>query len=94
MFYICHEIDTTKNIITNINPFMKKNTTLKAVLALAVTMTMASADAAVFERDFSTSGSDITDVDIFVAALDDHLNEHGYIVPGLGDAGDRIFGTL
>ena len=33
------------------------------------------------------------DVDIYVAALDDHLNEHGYIVPGLGDAGDRIFGT-
>ena len=33
------------------------------------------------------------DVDIFAAALDDHLNEHGYIVPGLGDAGDRIFGT-
>lgn len=33
------------------------------------------------------------DVDIYVAALDDHLNENGYIVPGLGDAGDRIFGT-
>ena len=33
------------------------------------------------------------DVDIFAAALDDHLNDHGYIVPGLGDAGDRIFGT-
>ena len=33
------------------------------------------------------------DVQIFAAALDDHLNEHGYIVPGLGDAGDRIFGT-
>jgi uracil phosphoribosyltransferase len=33
------------------------------------------------------------DVDIYVAAKDDHLNEHGYIVPGLGDAGDRIFGT-
>jgi len=33
------------------------------------------------------------DVDIFVAAMDEHLNEHGYIVPGLGDAGDRIFGT-
>ncbi len=33
------------------------------------------------------------DVDIFVAAKDDHLNDHGYIVPGLGDAGDRIFGT-
>ena len=33
------------------------------------------------------------DVDIFVGALDDHLNDHGYIIPGLGDAGDRIFGT-
>ncbi len=33
------------------------------------------------------------DVPIFVAALDEKLNEHGYIVPGLGDAGDRIFGT-
>lgn len=33
------------------------------------------------------------DVDIFTAALDDHLNDHGYIVPGLGDAGDRLFGT-
>ncbi len=33
------------------------------------------------------------DVDIICAALDDHLNEHKYIVPGLGDAGDRIFGT-
>jgi len=33
------------------------------------------------------------DVDIFVAAIDDHLDEHAYIVPGLGDAGDRIFGT-
>lgn len=33
------------------------------------------------------------DVDVIVGALDDHLNEHGYIVPGLGDAGDRIFGT-
>lgn len=33
------------------------------------------------------------DVDIFVAAIDDHLNSHGYIIPGLGDAGDRLFGT-
>lgn len=36
---------------------------------------------------------DHPDVDIYVAALDSHLNDHGYIVPGLGDAGDRIFGT-
>ncbi|ANJ69516.1 uracil phosphoribosyltransferase [Latilactobacillus curvatus] len=33
------------------------------------------------------------DVDIYAAGLDDHLNEDGYIVPGLGDAGDRLFGT-
>ena len=33
------------------------------------------------------------DVDIYVAAVDDHLNQNAYIVPGLGDAGDRIFGT-
>jgi uracil phosphoribosyltransferase len=33
------------------------------------------------------------DVDIYTANLDERLNEHGYIVPGLGDAGDRLFGT-
>jgi uracil phosphoribosyltransferase len=33
------------------------------------------------------------DVDIYIAALDENLNDHGYIVPGLGDAGDRLFGT-
>ena len=37
--------------------------------------------------------NDHPDVDIYVATLDSHLNDHGYIVPGLGDAGDRIFGT-
>ena len=33
------------------------------------------------------------DVDLYIGAVDDHLNDHGYIVPGLGDAGDRSFGT-
>ena len=33
------------------------------------------------------------DVPIFTAAIDDHLNDHGYILPGLGDAGDRLYGT-
>jgi len=33
------------------------------------------------------------DVDIYTASIDDHLNENGYIIPGLGDAGDKIFGT-
>lgn len=36
---------------------------------------------------------DHPDVDIYIGAMDQGLNEHGYIVPGLGDAGDRIFGT-
>ena len=36
---------------------------------------------------------DHPDVEFYVAALDERLNDHGYIVPGLGDAGDRIFGT-
>ena len=33
------------------------------------------------------------DVDIYTAAIDERLNEQGYIIPGLGDAGDKIFGT-
>jgi uracil phosphoribosyltransferase len=41
---------------------------------------------AVIERDHP-------DIDLYVAALDEKLNDHGYIVPGLGDAGDRLFGT-
>ena len=41
----------------------------------------------------ATVTKDHPDVEIFVAAVDEKLNDHGYIVPGLGDAGDRIFGT-
>ncbi|MBC7461435.1 MAG: uracil phosphoribosyltransferase, partial [Thermoleophilia bacterium] len=37
--------------------------------------------------------ADHPDVDIYVAGIDEKLNEQGYIVPGLGDAGDRLFGT-
>lgn len=37
---------------------------------------------------------DHPDVELYVAAIDEKLDDHGYIVPGLGDAGDRIFGTL
>jgi uracil phosphoribosyltransferase len=37
---------------------------------------------------------DYPDIPVYTAALDSHLNEHAYIVPGLGDAGDRTFGTL
>ena len=37
--------------------------------------------------------ADHPDVDIYVAGMDEKLNDHGYIIPGLGDAGDRLFGT-
>jgi uracil phosphoribosyltransferase len=37
--------------------------------------------------------SEHPDVPVYTAAVDSHLNSHGYIVPGLGDAGDRMFGT-
>jgi uracil phosphoribosyltransferase len=37
--------------------------------------------------------TDHPDVQIYIAGLDEKLNENGYIVPGLGDAGDRLFGT-
>ena len=40
-----------------------------------------------------TMGEAHPDVDLYVGAMDEKLNDHGYIVPGLGDAGDRIFGT-
>ncbi len=36
---------------------------------------------------------DYPDIEIYTASVDDHLDENGYIVPGLGDAGDKIFGT-
>ena len=34
------------------------------------------------------------DVELYIGAKDDHLNENGYIIPGLGDAGDKLFGTI
>ena len=34
------------------------------------------------------------DVEVFLGCMDEHLNDHGYILPGLGDAGDRLFGTM
>lgn len=44
-------------------------------------------------KGIETVAREHPDVEIYVAAIDDHLNDHGYIVPGLGDAGDRLFGT-
>ena len=65
--------------ITFIKEYGCKSITLMDILA-------APEGVAVIQRDHP-------DVDIYVAALDECLNDHAYIVPGLGDAGDRIFGT-
>ena len=56
--------------------------------------TLANIKAGANLKDMDSDGDvDKDDVDLFIAAIDDHLNENKYIVPGLGDAGDRIFGT-
>ena len=65
--------------ITFIKEYGCKNITLMNIIA-------APEGVKVIRRDHP-------DVDIFVCAVDEKLNEHAYIVPGLGDAGDRIFGT-
>lgn len=65
--------------ITFLKQYGCKSITLMDVIA-------APEGVAVVQRDHP-------DVDIYVAAVDEKLNEHAYIVPGLGDAGDRIFGT-
>lgn len=65
--------------ITFLKQYGCKSITLMDVIA-------APEGVAVIQRDHP-------DVDIYVAAVDEKLNEHAYIVPGLGDAGDRIFGT-
>ncbi|MBR7143220.1 MAG: uracil phosphoribosyltransferase [Clostridia bacterium] len=70
---------SASDAISKVKQYTKKNIKLMCILA-------APEGVARVQKDHP-------DVEIFVAGLDDHLNDHGYIVPGLGDAGDRIFGT-
>ena len=70
---------SASDAITFIKEYGCKNITLMNILAAPEGIAKVQADH--------------PDVDIFVAAVDDCLNDHAYIVPGLGDAGDRIFGT-
>ena len=70
---------SASDAITFIKEYGCKNITLMNILA-------APEGVAKIQKDHP-------DVDIFVAAVDDCLNDHAYIMPGLGDAGDRIFGT-
>lgn len=70
---------SASDAITFIKEYGCKNITLMNILAAPEGIAKVQADH--------------PDVDIFVAAVDEKLNDHAYIVPGLGDAGDRIFGT-
>lgn len=70
---------SASDAITFIKEYGCKNITLMNILAAPEGVAKVQADH--------------PDVDIFVAAVDEKLNDHAYIVPGLGDAGDRIFGT-
>ena len=70
---------SASDAITFIKEYGCKNITLMNILAAS--------------EGIAKVQTDHPDVDIFVAAVDEKLNDHAYIVPGLGDAGDRIFGT-
>ena len=66
----------------------------KYLLALVVgALVTTTASALLFFPDVATFHEAHPDVPIFTAAIDSHLNDHGYILPGLGDAGDRLYGT-
>ena len=54
---------------------------------------MKAPDALVVPEGIATFRKAHPDVPIFTASIDERLNDHGYIVPGLGDAGDRLYGT-
>ena len=66
------------------------------IVSLRITLDNVQRLSCVFRKDLIQLVSGVNHVvgmDLYIGALDDHLNEHKYIVPGLGDAGDRIFGT-
>ncbi|MEA3120664.1 MAG: uracil phosphoribosyltransferase [Paraburkholderia sp.] len=85
IFIVCDPMVATGNSAAHaVNVLKRRNVAGENILFLAVVAAPEGVDA--FQRAHS-------DVKLFVAALDSHLNEHAYIVPGLGDAGDRLFGT-
>ena len=77
--YYRNNLDTTLTLLEVMKEYGCKNITLMNIIAAPEGIAKVQADH--------------PDVDIFVAAIDEKLNDHAYIVPGLGDAGDRIFGT-
>jgi uracil phosphoribosyltransferase len=85
IFIVCDPMVATGNSAVHaVNVLKRLSVAGENILFLALVAAPEGVDA--FQRAHS-------DVKLFVAALDSHLNEHAYIVPGLGDAGDRLFGT-
>jgi uracil phosphoribosyltransferase len=85
IFIVCDPMVATGNSAVHaVDVLKRRNVAGENILFLALVAAPEGVDA--FQRAHP-------DVKLFVAALDSHLNEHAYIVPGLGDAGDRLFGT-
>ena len=84
-FIVCDPMIGTGNSAAHAVDVLKQRG-VRAPQILFLALVAAPEGVAVFARAHR-------DVPVFVAALDDHLDEHAYIVPGLGDAGDRLFGT-
>ena len=85
IFILCDPMVATGNSAVHaVDVLKRRNVGGERILFLA--LVAAPEGVEVFQRAHP-------DVKLFVAALDSHLNEHAYIVPGLGDAGDRLFGT-
>jgi uracil phosphoribosyltransferase len=84
-FIVCDPMIGTGNSATHaVDVLKKRGVTSDQIIFLA--LVAAPEGVAVFEKAHP-------EVPLYVAALDDHLDAHAYIVPGLGDAGDRLFGT-
>jgi uracil phosphoribosyltransferase len=85
IFIVCDPmVATGYSAVHAIDVLKRRNVPGEHILFLALVAAPEGVD--VFQRAHP-------DVKLFVASLDSHLNEHAYIVPGLGDAGDRLFGT-
>lgn len=95
-YYVKLPTDVTERLLIVIDPMLATGGSASAAVEMLkkrgcqqiklMCLISAPEGIAAFQKDHP-------DVDIFVAAIDERLNEHGYIVPGLGDAGDRLFGT-
>ncbi len=95
-YYIKLPTDVTERLLIVIDPMLATGGSASAAIHLLkqrdcrniklMCLVAAPEGIATMQRDHP-------DVDIYVAAIDEKLNDHGYIVPGLGDAGDRLFGT-